>query len=67
MSALGISGDDYQYVDHIVSHETRWDYQATNESSGAYGLCQALPGNKMAESGSDWKINPITQMDLCNN
>lgn len=67
MSAVGISEDDYQYVDYIVSHESSWDYQATNESSGAYGLCQALPGNKMAESGSDWKINPITQMDWCNN
>ncbi len=67
MSAVGIAEDDYQYVDYIVSHESGWDYQATNESSGAYGLCQALPGNKMAESGSDWKINPITQMDWCNN
>lgn len=67
MSAVGISEDDYDYVDYIVSHESSWDYQATNESSGAYGLCQALPGNKMAESGTDWKINPITQMDWCNN
>lgn len=67
MSAVGIAEEDYKYVDYIVSHESSWDYKATNESSGAYGLCQALPGNKMATSGSDWQINPITQMDWCNN
>lgn len=66
MSAVGIEKSDYGYVDYIVSHESSWDFKATNESSGAYGLCQALPGNKMATSGSDWKINPITQMDWCN-
>ncbi|MFV0499631.1 MAG: peptidoglycan DD-metalloendopeptidase family protein [Bacilli bacterium] len=67
MSAVGIKESDYNYVDYIVSHESSWDYKATNSSSGAYGLCQALPGNKMATSGSDWKTNPITQMDWCNN
>lgn len=67
MKAVGIREEDYKYVDYIISHESSWDYKATNKQSGAYGLCQALPGNKMAESGSDWKINPITQMDWCNN
>lgn len=66
MSDAGIAESDYEYVDYIVSHESSWDYQAENASSGAYGLCQALPGNKMASSGSDWKTNPITQMKWCN-
>ncbi|MCX5195622.1 transglycosylase SLT domain-containing protein [Streptomyces sp. NBC_00249] len=46
----------------IVSHESGWDYTATNSSSGAYGLVQALPASKMASAGSDWKTNPATQI-----
>ncbi|MGW4690533.1 aggregation-promoting factor C-terminal-like domain-containing protein, partial [Streptomyces sp. NPDC004244] len=37
-------------------------YQATNASSGAYGLVQALPASKMASAGADWKTNPATQI-----
>ncbi|RSS48204.1 transglycosylase SLT domain-containing protein [Streptomyces sp. WAC06614] len=48
--------------DKIVSHESGWDHTATNSSSGAYGLVQALPGSKMASAGSDWKTNPATQI-----
>ncbi|MFI6032896.1 transglycosylase SLT domain-containing protein [Streptomyces sp. NPDC051315] len=46
----------------IVEHESGWDIDATNASSGAYGLVQALPGSKMASAGSDWKTNPKTQI-----
>ncbi|MFF8968319.1 transglycosylase SLT domain-containing protein [Streptomyces sp. NPDC014995] len=47
---------------NIVQHESGWDVDATNASSGAYGLVQALPGSKMASAGSDWKTNPKTQI-----
>ncbi|MER5523552.1 transglycosylase SLT domain-containing protein [Streptomyces sp. NPDC002677] len=46
----------------IVSHESGWNPSASNSSSGAYGLVQALPGSKMASAGSDWKTNPATQI-----
>ncbi|MDH6577359.1 transglycosylase SLT domain-containing protein [Kitasatospora sp. MAP5-34] len=46
----------------IVSHESSWNTTATNGSSGAYGLVQALPGSKMASAGADWKTNPATQI-----
>ncbi|MFJ9564885.1 transglycosylase SLT domain-containing protein [Streptomyces fuscichromogenes] len=46
----------------IVSHESGWNISATNSSSGAYGLVQALPGSKMASAGTDWKTNPATQI-----
>ena len=46
----------------IVEHESGWNASATNSSSGAYGLVQALPGSKMATAGSDWKTNPATQI-----
>ncbi|AZM53002.1 hypothetical protein DMA15_10665 [Streptomyces sp. WAC 01529] len=49
--------------DKIVSHESGWDVNATNSSSGAYGLVQALPGSKMASAGADWKTNPETQIE----
>ena len=48
--------------DKIISHESGWDYTATNASSGAYGLAQALPASKMASAGADWKTNPATQI-----
>ncbi|MFF4013969.1 transglycosylase SLT domain-containing protein [Streptomyces sp. NPDC001843] len=46
----------------IVEHESGWNVAATNASSGAYGLVQALPGSKMASAGSDWKTNAATQI-----
>ncbi|AEW92492.1 MULTISPECIES: aggregation-promoting factor C-terminal-like domain-containing protein [Streptomycetaceae] len=46
----------------IISHESGWNISATNASSGAYGLPQALPGSKMASAGSDWRTNPTTQI-----
>ncbi|WP_031476357.1 transglycosylase SLT domain-containing protein [Streptomyces bicolor] len=52
----------YQCFSNIVDHESDWNVNATNASSGAYGLVQALPGNKMASAGSDWQTNPATQI-----
>lgn len=57
--------NDTQYAafSKIVEHESGWDVDATNSSSGAYGLVQALPGSKMASAGSDWKTNAETQIE----
>lgn len=65
MAAAGISPSDYGVVNFIVEHESHWNPIAKNRSSGAYGLCQALPGSKMASAGSDWETNPITQLKWC--
>ncbi|WP_225638920.1 transglycosylase SLT domain-containing protein [Streptomyces solaniscabiei] len=54
---------EYQCFSKIVDHESGWNVNATNASSGAYGLVQALPGSKMASAGSDWKTNPATQIE----
>lgn len=63
----GISASDYMYVDYIVSHEGGWSgvSKYNYSGSGAYGICQALPGSKMASAGSDWRTNPITQLKWC--
>ncbi|MEU2158178.1 transglycosylase SLT domain-containing protein [Streptomyces sp. NPDC019396] len=57
-----MSTAEFQCFDKIVTHESNWDHTATNASSGAYGLVQALPGSKMASAGADWKTNPKTQI-----
>ncbi|MFF2507052.1 transglycosylase SLT domain-containing protein [Streptomyces sp. NPDC058067] len=57
-----MSAAQFQCFDKIVSHESGWNPHATNASSGAYGLVQALPANKMASAGGDWKTNPETQI-----
>jgi hypothetical protein len=46
----------------IVGRESGWNVHATNPTSGAYGIPQALPGSKMASAGSDWQNNPFTQI-----
>ncbi|GAA3821199.1 hypothetical protein GCM10022403_063290 [Streptomyces coacervatus] len=56
------SAAQYNAFSKIVEHESGWNVTATNSSSGAYGLVQALPGSKMATAGADWKTNPKTQI-----
>lgn len=65
MRAAGIAPSDFPYVNYIVSRESGWNAAARNSSSGAFGLCQALPGSKMATAGSDWASNPVTQLRWC--
>ncbi|MFF6773611.1 transglycosylase SLT domain-containing protein [Streptomyces sp. NPDC012637] len=57
-----IPADQFQCFSNIVDHESGWNYRATNPSSGAYGLVQALPGSKMSSAGADWQTNPATQI-----
>ncbi|QES34373.1 transglycosylase domain-containing protein [Streptomyces venezuelae] len=62
MARQMVPGDQFQCFSNIVNHESTWNYKATNASSGAYGLVQALPGSKMASAGADWQTNPATQI-----
>lgn len=66
MSAAGISASDQGSANAIISQESGWRVNATNRSSGAYGIPQALPGSKMASAGADWQTNPITQLKWMN-
>ena len=66
MAMAGISPSDYGYVNFIIERESHWNPLSRNRSSGATGLCQALPGSKMASAGADWATNPITQLRWCN-
>ncbi|MER8185024.1 transglycosylase SLT domain-containing protein [Kitasatospora sp. NPDC094015] len=62
LAAQIVPADQLASFNQIVSHESSWNVTATNASSGAYGLVQALPGSKMASAGADWKTNPATQI-----
>lgn len=58
-------GWDKKQFDCLVAlwnKESHWNVYAHNPSSGAYGIPQAVPGDKMATAGSDWKTNPRTQI-----
>jgi hypothetical protein len=45
----------------LWERESSWNVYAENPS-GAYGIPQALPGDKMASAGADWQTDPATQI-----
>jgi hypothetical protein len=45
----------------LWNQESGWLWDAEN-ASGAYGIPQALPGDKMASAGADWQTDPTTQI-----
>lgn len=53
MRAAGIPESQWGYVDFIVSHESGWNPNAVNRSSGACGLGQQLPCGKWAGAWND--------------
>lgn len=61
----GWSNDDYIAWLMIVKRESNFNPYAINKKSKATGLCQALPGKKMASHGKDWRTNYKTQLRWC--
>ena len=51
----------YGCLDDLWNQESGWRYNAEN-ASGAYGIPQALPGDKMASAGADWLTDAATQI-----
>jgi hypothetical protein len=49
-------------LNKLWTRESGWRTTATNPTSGAYGIPQALPASKMASAGGDWRTNPNTQI-----
>jgi hypothetical protein len=56
-------GAEYTCLVQLWNKESGWRTNASNPSSGAYGIPQSLPGNKMASFGLDWQTNYRTQVD----
>lgn len=55
-------GDQFGCLNSLWERESGWQVSASNASSGAYGIPQSLPGDKMASTGSDWQTNAATQI-----
>ena len=58
----GYGESQFDCFNNIIMRESMWRVNATNPSSGAYGIPQALPGSKMATVAGDWRTNPATQI-----
>jgi hypothetical protein len=58
----GYGEGEWTCLEALWARESSWSVTAANASSGAYGIPQALPGEKMATFGADWHTNPITQI-----
>jgi len=58
----GFGIDQMPCLDQLWEKESGWNHLAYNESSGAYGIPQALPGSKMGSVADDWRTNPATQI-----
>ncbi len=61
LPSYGFSTDQFGCLNDIWTRESGWVYNAEN-ASGAYGIPQALPGDKMASAGPDWQTDPTTQI-----
>lgn len=62
MASYGWGEGEYACLVELWEHESQWRWDATNPSSGAYGIPQALPASKMGSHGADWKSNGQTQI-----
>ncbi|HEV7173135.1 hypothetical protein [Pedococcus sp.] len=62
LSEFGFDAGQFGCLDNLWNGESGWRFNASNGSSGAYGIPQSLPGSKMASAGSDWQSNPVTQI-----
>jgi resuscitation-promoting factor RpfB len=61
LGSYGFASSQWSCLDALWQRESGWIYDAEN-ASGAYGIPQALPGDKMASAGPDWETDPTTQI-----
>jgi hypothetical protein len=62
LSQFGWSSGQFSCLQPLWEHESGWSVTAENPSSGAYGIPQSLPGDKMASAGADWQTDATTQI-----
>ncbi|WP_116949893.1 aggregation-promoting factor C-terminal-like domain-containing protein [Jiangella endophytica] len=63
MADYGWGDDQFQCLDNLWTRESNWRHTAENPSSGAYGIPQSLPPEKMSRFGDDYLSNPVTQIE----
>ncbi|WP_058628333.1 lytic transglycosylase domain-containing protein [Microbacterium testaceum] len=62
INGYGWGDDQFSCLVSLWNRESGWRADALNPWSGAYGIPQALPGEKMASAGPDWRTNAATQI-----
>ncbi len=62
IASYGMGSEQNDCILWLWNRESGWRTNAYNESSGAYGIPQSLPGSKMAIVGADWRTNYETQV-----
>nr|WP_231713500.1 hypothetical protein [Arthrobacter sp. zg-Y769] len=63
LPARGWDAAQLTCLDTLWTKESEWLTSAVNPSSGAYGIAQSLPAEKMAVAGADWKVSHATQIN----
>jgi hypothetical protein len=63
LAIYGWEGAQWACLSELWNRESGWRHTAGNPTTGAYGIPQALPGDKMAKYGADWRTNPATQIE----
>ncbi|MEW1921489.1 coiled-coil domain-containing protein [Pseudarthrobacter oxydans] len=63
LGAHGWGQDQFLCLAQLWTKESNWLTTATNPSSGAYGIAQALPPGKYSSAGADWLTSYRTQVD----
>jgi hypothetical protein len=61
-AGYGWTGRQVTCLDWLWTRESGFDVTATNGQSGAYGIPQSLPADKMAVAGPDWQTSASTQI-----
>lgn len=59
----GWTGNDWDCLVKLWNRESRWLWYTENASSGAYGIPQSLPADKMAAFGANYRDDAAVQID----
>jgi hypothetical protein len=62
LGSFGWSASQYSCLDPLWAGESGWSVTASNPSTGAYGIPQAMPASKMASAGPNWRTSAATQI-----
>jgi Transglycosylase SLT domain len=58
----GLDAAQWSCLSQLWQQESKFQTNARNVRSGAFGIPQALPASRMASAGADWRTNPVTQI-----
>jgi hypothetical protein len=62
LGSFGWSASQFSCLGPLWADESGWSATASNPSTGAYGIPQAMPASKMASAGPNWQTSAATQI-----